>query len=331
MYTFKDNIILTGAGFSADFGGFLAKEMWSKIFNNPKLNDAPKIKQELKKDFDFEKIYSRIVPNSSAFNPDEVKAFETALNDAYKIMDDDIKQVDWFDRAGIFPQPFTKFLSFFTDYTEEKVGSYFTLNQDLFPERHLDWTPLGFQKTEYKSNQSAPEMMLPSDDEITQFDQASKDQFLYVKLHGSTNWISDRGKDIKIVGINKKETLEKIPLLNWYFKIFEAAIYRENVRLLIIGYGFNDEHINNCLIKAIQNYKLKLYVITPTPPKKFSFTMTHKYPEGSSLNDLDEPKKAIWEAIEGYFPYRLSAIFSRSQAESARRTELYESLGISSA
>ena len=33
---FKKNILLTGAGFTANFGAPLAKEMWSKILNNPK-------------------------------------------------------------------------------------------------------------------------------------------------------------------------------------------------------------------------------------------------------------------------------------------------------
>jgi hypothetical protein len=29
-------VLFTGAGFTKNFGGFLAKEMWSKIFNNPR-------------------------------------------------------------------------------------------------------------------------------------------------------------------------------------------------------------------------------------------------------------------------------------------------------
>lgn len=49
---FSDTILLTGAGFTANFGGFLAREVWSKIFNNPKLNDAGNLKLELRKNFD---------------------------------------------------------------------------------------------------------------------------------------------------------------------------------------------------------------------------------------------------------------------------------------
>lgn len=329
MYSFKNTIIFTGAGFTANFGGFVAKEMWSKIFNNPKLNNAPKIKQELKDSFDFEKIYSRILQNALAFKEEEVKAFEKALNEAYEVMDNDIKQPNWFDRAGIYPQDFTKFLSFFTDYEANNVGSYFTLNQDLFPERHFNWTPLGFHQVLYKNNETAPEMMLPDDNDINRFRLECKDKFLYVKLHGSTNWISDKGDNIKVIGINKKETIEKISLLNWYFDIFKAAIYRQNVKLLIIGYSFQDEHINDCLLTAIRDYQLKLYVVTPTSPDDFHFSMNFKYPRTAMMNEQDERKKVIWDAIEGYFPYKVSDIFAPSFGISAKKAELYKSLEIS--
>lgn len=41
----QDRILLTGAGFTKNFGGPLAKELWSIIFNNPSLDQAPDVRQ----------------------------------------------------------------------------------------------------------------------------------------------------------------------------------------------------------------------------------------------------------------------------------------------
>ncbi len=53
----KDLILLTGAGFTHNFGGFLAREMWSKIFNNPIVQASTEARKLLLDDFDFESIY----------------------------------------------------------------------------------------------------------------------------------------------------------------------------------------------------------------------------------------------------------------------------------
>ena len=42
---YSDVIILTGAGFTANFGGFLARDMWEKIFNHPSLQAHDSLRQ----------------------------------------------------------------------------------------------------------------------------------------------------------------------------------------------------------------------------------------------------------------------------------------------
>ena len=56
----KNLILLTGAGFTHNFGGFLGREMWAKIFNNPLIQTRTRIRELLLEDFDFESVYSRI-------------------------------------------------------------------------------------------------------------------------------------------------------------------------------------------------------------------------------------------------------------------------------
>jgi len=38
---YSEHILFTGAGFTKNFGGLLAKEMWSKLFNNSKVQSYP--------------------------------------------------------------------------------------------------------------------------------------------------------------------------------------------------------------------------------------------------------------------------------------------------
>jgi hypothetical protein len=56
-------VMLTGAGCSVDFGGFLTEEMWSAIYNHPSLRLCPSIVKIMRTDFDYESIYHRILKN----------------------------------------------------------------------------------------------------------------------------------------------------------------------------------------------------------------------------------------------------------------------------
>ena len=51
---YSENILFTGAGFTKNFGGLLAKEMWSKIFNNTKVQSYSQLKKLLINDFNYE-------------------------------------------------------------------------------------------------------------------------------------------------------------------------------------------------------------------------------------------------------------------------------------
>jgi hypothetical protein len=88
---FKKTILLTGAGFTANFGGILAKEMWSKILNNQRLDQLPEIKKILMGNFDFESVYSEII-NGEKFSDDEKTAFQKIISESYGAMDETLKQ-----------------------------------------------------------------------------------------------------------------------------------------------------------------------------------------------------------------------------------------------
>lgn len=232
---FKETILLTGAGFTANFGGFLAKQMWSKIYNNPKLSEAERLKKELKSNFDFEEVYSKVLGNQiQNLHPRERDIFVEALGETFSAMDEVIKTPSW-ESLGVHPSELRKFLDYFKGSTEE-TGVCFTLNQDLFMERHLGWQPLGPTSMRFKGNfgnidvqdlNSDQLKKLPTEDELEKFKGSVSENFSYVKLHGSQKWIAADARDTKILGINKPEAINRIPLLKWYFEVFLNRPYIE--------------------------------------------------------------------------------------------------------
>lgn len=331
---YKKTVLLTGAGFTANFGGFLAKEMWTKIFNNKKLDSAPELKMKLKENLDFEKIYSEILQGSGQVHPQERQIFIDCLNEAYIMMDNAIRDLN--EKAlGIQLSKVKDFLGQFSGSTVEP-GLCFTLNQDLFMERHVGWQPLGPNEMRFKSNSGVIDQKdldsnepktLPDEKKLEKFKNDINERYYYIKLHGSQRWIAPDLRDAKILGINKPNAIEHIHLLKWYFELFKTALNRPDVKLVVIGYSFQDEHINKLITDAVNSFGLKLYVINTENIENFSFNLTHKYPRNTGINENDTSKAPIWKAIAGYFPYELKSIFPVSEPTSIKARELYESIG----
>lgn len=54
-YHAKSTILLIGAGVSKSFGGYLASEMWSIIFNHLNSPDAKRIRSVLRGELNYER------------------------------------------------------------------------------------------------------------------------------------------------------------------------------------------------------------------------------------------------------------------------------------
>jgi hypothetical protein len=113
------------------------------------------------------------------------------------------------------------------------------------PQRHaLDETPL-----------------LSWTPEPSQFSVAAKQQ-PFIKLHGSHNWVANDGEQLLVLGADKAKTIASNAVLRWYSELFDRDL-SEPVRLMIIGYGFRDPHINDTLLESARANYLKLFVIDP--------------------------------------------------------------------
>jgi hypothetical protein len=325
---FKKTILLTGAGFTANFGGILAKEMWSKILNNQRLDQLPEIKKILMGNFDFESVYSEII-NGEKFSDDEKTAFQKIISESYGAMDETLKQFihSGYNQYGIDWRGVSEFLGMFAG-SQTEPGVHFTLNQDLLLERSVKIHPLGMAaaQTQYREywdsislGQLDPskQIVLPNDSGVAEFIEKnlpSVGGMYYIKLHGSQGWLSSTGKAQLVIGANKLEDIQKEPLLAWYFKIFEEALSRKDVSLFVIGYSFRDEHINKLLIDAIQKYGLKLIIISPEDPESFKSRMEGNHEKSGGVWQKSD-NHIIWESIRGYFPYKLNTIFPEQSGQ----------------
>jgi hypothetical protein len=302
-------ILFTGAGFTNNFGGFLAREMWSKIFNNPEIQSNKTLKELLLNNFNYEFIYFAVLRSCKQKERELIKR---VILKAYEDLDNII--CNWnFNNSN----PDSLNIYGFRDLLVQFIGSghergyFFTLNQDLLMERFNGYRSVGapvfnnnfysWQKAKLKYTQF---IRLPGENAMinTKATLESAGNFVYIKLHGSYGWLSSNGADNQmVIGYDKLNDINKEPLLKWYLELFEKVIKEGAKKLVIIGYGFGDEHINDILLEGVNNYELRPYIISPTDPEMFMKRLREK--------KLDE----IWKNLGGYFPCTLKQMFPHSQ------------------
>ena len=157
----------------------------------------------------------------------------------------------------------------------QRFDAVFTLNQDLLLEKHyqpgielvgdrkfngaysphirLMHPPVGYDPDPVKSPR------VPTDEATFQVTPRTQP---YFKLHGSMNWFDKAGGRLLVMGGNKTAAISSNPLLKWYADQFDEYLHRPDTRLMIIGYGFGDEHINQALLRAAAK-GLKIFIVDP--------------------------------------------------------------------
>jgi hypothetical protein len=86
------DVLLTGAGFTQSFRGYLASEMWAAIFNQAEIRRHDKLRKcMIQGDLNFETTYDTIM-ESPEYEPKEKVAFLKALRNAYAQMDEIISE-----------------------------------------------------------------------------------------------------------------------------------------------------------------------------------------------------------------------------------------------
>lgn len=271
------HVLLTGAGFSRNWGGWLANEAFEYLIGSPEIDDNLRhlLWAHKTRGGGFEEALSELQQAFTSSRNDRTKKPLDDLQAAIVGMFNYMNQA--FDGIQFEPQNQIQYLigSFLRGF-----DAIFTLNKDLLLERHYlneniqlsqprkwhGWqvpgikpfnpTSQGFDPT------PAPARVQMPDDPPNFREQPGMQP--YYKLHGSTNWIGGRDGHARllIMGGNKALEINQYPLLAWYHRQFDEYLAR-STRLMVIGYSFSDQHINQAIINATDKGTLRLFIIDP--------------------------------------------------------------------
>lgn len=317
-YKPKKAVLLTGAGFSKPFGGFLASEMWSIFFNRLTSPGYSRMRHILRGNLNYELAYAQVIAGEYAQN--EKDYFTKCLMEAYADLDRSLCEITYDKRA--FIQPLRTFIDLFAGEGNER-GFVFTLNQDLLIERfysnhnfllqipslhHTDWFRGTMDRADLPQVDIPPNQQLDRDKGEFWAKGKSTQNFCYLKLHGSFGWRSLINKNAMVIGSDKAGSIANEPLLKWYLDLFREVLNSKDQTLVVVGYGFRDDHINSIIADAGKQ-GLRLHVISPLQVSEFKNILIST---GSIVTKATHRGNEIWEMLEGYYCESVVQLFPES-------------------
>ena len=306
--------ILTGAGFTKNFGGYLAHEINDKVLSDPNIVRCKKLHDLIQNEFNYEDALS--VVKQPDYTKEEVQFLRQAVKHVYSRQD--VEVTNWnadSQNVGKFKSPaiLTNFIMRAFRFEGSQDSAYmFTTNQDVFVEACIridhkhqfrpisvpgissgDWgIPAGYhprsgfnriQVEDTTSNVNAIDF---------------RQKVNYIKLHGSANWDTHDG-DLLVIGRSKEDDIAASPLLKTYHEKFSSVCNLQDMRMLAVGYGFCDGHINRRIADGIKN-GLKLWVWDVMSRQDWM----RKMRSSDVQNGIE-----ILGAVEGYMSDDFSRIF----------------------
>ena len=255
--------LLTGAGFSRNWGGWLANEAFEYLLGAPEINDylrntlwGAKLRGE-----GFEGALSMVQDAYASNRSDETKQRLDRLTQAvigmFNMMQAAFNKLDYRE-SDLRLQ---RFLSQF--------DAIFTLNQDTLletlyagPRWSERWYGSYLPYMKFIEEPAQPHMFALRDP-MTQdlkFITRENDQAIY-KLHGSYNWFAEpHGERLVVMGGNKTASIGAFRVLARYQDEFRAMLSQPDTHLMVIGYGFGDPHINSA-IQTAATKGLRIFIV----------------------------------------------------------------------
>ncbi len=268
---FSKRTILTGAGWTRNWGAPLAPEIWQELMSNAAVQNRNSVRELLLEEPSFEAAVGRL--QTAPFNATDRQVFEGAVMDAFVAMDAEISRPDHDPWINIYKVQELLFRFSGQQGNRVKSGYMFTLNQDLWPERHLY-----NQHVSGAAAPSLPGLQRRANQRLFTTDLGPySDGFIMeplpdvsatpllgafnvIKLHGSFNWRTPDGRNAMIIGTQKTVQIAAFDLLALYWQIFRTVLQAGDVRLMIVGYGFGDEHVNAVIADAVENHGLRVFI-----------------------------------------------------------------------
>jgi hypothetical protein len=260
-------ILLTGAGFSFNWGGPLASDVFNKLLSDQDLDEhTRRLLIEADGKGGFETV---LVDLDASKDPDDKKrcsALVTSMVGMFNFLNGNFTR----QKFEFEDPPDTRYSvhSFLN-----RFDAIFTLNQDALLEIHYThvvmnsrWgradTPGLKRLGQFSISgviQDRYAIMEPNPSEF----KLSPSIQPYIKLHGSVNWKEgSSGGYMLIMGGSKSAAIDRFEILKWYHREFRQMLTRTNARLMVIGYSFADEHINDAILDGLATH-LKLFIVDP--------------------------------------------------------------------
>jgi len=271
-----NHILLLGAGFSRNWGGWLGEEVFEYLLGCPEVASDSDLQRRLWQSKDrggFEAALEELQDEATHKRDQrQLEGLEKAIHRMFSDMDAGFRN----HHGNHFEFEFSNGTSLVKDFLS-RFDAIFTLNQDLLLERHYFQPGFGLGAARRWTSYSLPGMKPAPNPQAACAGELSVPDYVpsgnfgvstmeqpYYKLHGSSNWRDADGRLIIALGGNKAGTIQKHTVLRHSMQQFETMLLECDCRLAIIGYGFLDQHINKTLSDAAKAGRgLKIFVIDP--------------------------------------------------------------------
>lgn len=267
------HLLLLGAGFTRNWGGWLAGELADDLIGRladdrdlcKRLTDNPNFEEVLG---DLQQEWSR---NQQPAQRARLDSLERAIKASFDDMNAMLADLPGMEFRGNGPNFVQRSIAVFLT----RFNAIFTLNQDLLLE--LFYTGDLRVGLQYPGMRVPPNFWPARPDEKLAEEWRPLPQAQYrveprgqpiFKLHGSANWRSEGGNELLVMGARKVETIAGSALLTQYANEFRERLREPGTRLMTIGYGFADEHINREIVAAAEaDDTFGLFVVNPSGRK----------------------------------------------------------------
>jgi hypothetical protein len=320
-------VLLTGAGFSYNWGGWLANEVFEYLLGCTEINDNHrKLLWDCKRAGGFEDALAQLQQNynlqKSPADEKALRDMEAAIVGMFNYMNQSLAKAQ-FEPQNDMAYLVRTFLA--------KFDAIFTLNQDLLLEHHYLDGNIALAQSRKWNGWSIPGMKLLNPNPPV-FDPAGHKTAMltpdpanmrespgaqpYFKLHGSTNWLGGESQTrLLVMGGNKSGEINRHPVLTWYHKRFRE--YLSGARLMVIGYSFGDHHINEMIMEAADS-GLRLFIVDPQGVDVLNKQNPMHMQVASALMSRLQPR------IMGASRRSFTATFGRDRVEHAKLMRFFD-------
>jgi len=271
------HVLLLGAGFSRNWGGWLADEAFEYLLGHPRIDDGLRtlLWKHRREGGGFEAALNELQTETVEHFTTPLLDQATRLGEAIRGMFADMNTA--FAERGTFNFVLTGPGNSVNDFLAQ-FDAIFTLNQDLLVEHlyladHLsmllqpkDWYMPGMEPTTEPPTTAIRDVKewRPMDPADLSKSTVDRNRQPFFKLHGSSNWIDRSGtRPMLVIGGNKPSAIARHPILRWNHEQFREYLSKPATRLMVIGYSFFDAHINDAIGSAVDRGSLKLFIIDP--------------------------------------------------------------------